>query len=132
MDHVLLRSLHQSLALVSLSGFIVRWYGRVHEMTWAQAKITRILPHIIDTVFFFTGLLLAWQSGLFNHLPAWLWAKLIGLLLYILLGGLAMRTVHRYRISCWFFSAAIACFAWIVSTAIGKSPLAFVQIFPFV
>ena len=99
-------------------------------MSWTQISITRILPHIIDTLFLASGLTLAWQLSLFNQLPAWLWAKLIGLLLYIILGGLAMHTAHRFKISCWFSGAAIVCFVWIVSTAIWKSPLGFMQILP--
>jgi uncharacterized membrane protein SirB2 len=129
LDYAFLKSIHQSLALISLSGFIARWYGSFRAMGWTNARIARVLPHVIDTLFLASGLSLAWHLSLFNQLPPWLWAKLFGLLLYIILGGVAMHTVHRSKISGWFFGCAIICFAWIVATAIWKSPTGFMLVF---
>jgi uncharacterized membrane protein SirB2 len=123
LDYLLLKSIHQLLALISLSSFILRWAGRMQQAAWTQARITRTLPHIIDTLFLISGLALAWQLALLNSLPSWLLAKLIGLVIYIILGALAMRQAPRLLPSLLFFLAATSCFLWIVTMAIYKSPL---------
>ena len=55
----------------------------------------------------------------------WLLAKIMGLLLYIGLGMVALRPGQPLtrRVLAWL--AALATFAWIVSVAMTKSPLGF-------
>lgn len=96
---------------------------------WAQTRLARILPHIIDTLFLVSGLCLAWQAAMIANPPAWLWAKIIGLVAYIILGAVAMRSAPRKPHSQLAFAAAISCFCWIVSVAMWKSPLGVFLIF---
>ena len=95
----------------------------------AQLRLTKTLPHIVDTVFLISGLALAWKLTLFNAIPGWLVAKLIGLVAYILLGAAAMRCTSRLPLSTGVFLAAIACFGWIISVAMTKSPFGFFLVF---
>jgi len=95
----------------------------------AQLRLTKTLPHIIDTVFLISGLALAWKLSLFNALPGWLVAKLIGLVAYILLGTVAMRCTSRLSLSTGVFLTALACFGWFISVATTKSPFGFFLVF---
>jgi len=124
-----LKSTHQLLALISVSGFMLRWYWRMRTSPLAQLLLTKTLPHIVDTVFLISGLALAWKLTLFNAIPGWLVAKLIGLVAYILLGAAAMRCTSRLPLSTGVFLAAIACFGWIISVAMTKSPFGFFLVF---
>lgn len=128
MDYLALKFTHQLLAIISVSGFMLRWAGRMRHALWAQTRIARTLPHVIDTLFLASGLALAWQLSLLSTLPGWLVAKLVGMVVYILLGAIAMRSTPRRMRSLIFFTAAIACFLWVVTTAIYKSPLGFLMI----
>lgn len=130
MDYLALKSSHQLLAIISVSGFILRWVGRMRQALWTQTRIARTLPHVIDTLFLASGLVLAWQLSLLSTLPGWLIAKLAGMVIYILLGAIAMRSTPRPMRSLIFFTSAIACFLWVVTTAIYKSPLGFLMILP--
>ena len=55
----------------------------------------------------------------------WLWTKIFGLLIYILVGAAAMRTSGVKAVSFVFFLLALLTFCWIVSVAMTKSPLGF-------
>jgi uncharacterized membrane protein SirB2 len=129
LDFFWLKPTHELLALVSLSGFILRWTWRMRGSELSGLLLTRTLPHVIDTLFLVTGVALAWKLGYLVALPGWLLAKFAGLLAYILLGAIAMRSVAQVRYSMAFFIAAAICFLWIVSVAIWKTPLGVLTLF---
>lgn len=83
----------------------------------------KITPHINDTVLLVSAILLASQWGWAALQLPWLWAKVVALVVYIILGTLALRAGRNQtvRISAWL--AAILIFAYIVSVAITKNPL---------
>lgn len=88
---------------------------------------SRMVPHIVDTLFLATAV---WMIVLLGQAPvsaAWLAAKLSGLVTYILLGVVAMRSAPGKRLSIPFFVAALAVFAWVVSVALSKAPLGFLH-----
>ncbi len=85
-------------------------------------KITKILPHVIDSMLLVSAISLA---AVLKYNPAehnWLLAKIVALLIYIGLGVFALKPIltKKYRTYCWL--AAILCYGYIVSTAITKSP----------
>ena len=51
--------------------------------------LTRTLPHINDTLLLLAAIAMAWIAHLNPLEHNWLMAKLIGLILYILLGSIA-------------------------------------------
>jgi uncharacterized membrane protein SirB2 len=55
----------------------------------------------------------------------WLTAKLIGLVVYILLGMMALKRGRTRKVRAVFFVAALTAFAYIVSVALTRSPLGF-------
>jgi uncharacterized membrane protein SirB2 len=127
-DYSWLKSSHQLLALISVCGFMLRWYWRVAGSPMAQLRLTKTLPHIVDTLFLITGVALTWKLSLFSALPGWLAAKLTGLVVYILLGAVAMRCTSRLALSTGVFLTALTCFGWIISVAITKSPFGFLLV----
>ena len=50
MDYLLVKQLHMGLALISISGFVLRWYWRMHQSPLAFTQATRIIPHAVDTL----------------------------------------------------------------------------------
>jgi uncharacterized membrane protein SirB2 len=76
-------------------------------------------------VLLLSALAMAWMLRLRPGNAPWLVARILGLLLYIALGIVALRPgrPRRGRAAAW--PAAPAVFAWIVSVAILKSPLGF-------
>ena len=107
MDYLIVKTLHQSAVTLSVAGFFAR----------------RTVPHVVDTVLLGSALLMAWMLGLNPLTTPWLLAKIIGLLLYIGLGMLALRPGRATSLRALAWVAALLVFGWIVSVAISKSPL---------
>mgnify|MGYP003625703866 CR=1 FL=1 len=86
-----LKTLHVSCALLSVGGFALRGFWMLSDNQRLRKPSARILPHIIDTVLLGSaiGMLLVWQVSPFS--VTWLAAKLFALLLYIVLGMVALR-----------------------------------------
>lgn len=129
MNYLLLKQLHASLALVSIAGFNLRWCWRMMRSPLAQSRSVRIVPHVIDTLFLASAITLSIMAEDGSLSPAWYSAKIIGLVLYILLGMAAMRSAPAVRRSLPAFLAAVLVFAWIATVARTKSPLGFLQYF---
>ena len=129
MTHLLLKQLHVTLALLSISGFIVRWIWRMVDSQLHRLRWVKILPHLIDSLFLLTGILLALRIAQYPLNDAWLTAKVGGLLLYIVVGAVAMRTAPRLKYSLPAFALALLVFGWIVSVARLRTPLGWLVFF---
>ena len=125
MDYFDLKSLHVLLALTSISGFIIRWIWMRSGSVLIQLRSVRILPHVIDSLFLATGIWLAFTIQQFPFTHAWLTAKVLGLVAYVLLGSLALKRARSTSGRILAFAAAVVLFAWIVSVARSKSALGF-------
>ena len=120
---VWLKMAHVSSALLSIGGFALRGYWMLTDNPLLQRRLTRVLPHIIDTLLLGSaiGLLLVWQTDPLQ-LP-WLIAKIVGLLLYIGLGMVALRFGKTRRQRATAFGLALLTAAYILAVAYSKSPL---------
>ena len=110
-----------SLATISLAGFVLRWTWMMRGNELMTRRVTRILPHIIDTTFLATGIWLAVKISQAPFLDAWLTAKLFGLVAYIVLGSMALKRAKTAHMRVLGFLAAVLVFTWIVSVARSRS-----------
>ena len=119
-----LKVVHSGAAALSISLFVLRgaWMLRTPERL--RQRWVRIVPHVIDTVLLASALWLAWQIGA-DGTRGWLWAKVVALLVYIVLGTIALKRGKTRGVRIVAFVAALAIFGYIVSVAIAKSPLGF-------
>ena len=122
MSYTLLKNMHMAFAVASLSGFVLRWWWMKAGSPLLQHKLARILPHIIDTLFLAAGIWLAFTIQQYPFTHAWLSAKVLGLVAYIILGSLALKNALGARARTVAFIAALLVFAWIVSVARLKNP----------
>ena len=118
-----LHLLHVSCALLSVGGFTLRGYWMMTDNPLRQRRLARVLPHIIDTLLLASavGMLVIWQTGP-QQLP-WLIAKIAGLLLYIVLGMVALRFGRTRRIRIASFALALLTAGYIIAVAYTKAPL---------
>ena len=87
-----------------------------------QHRLTRIAPHIIDTLFLASDIALVFIIDVRLLQSGWLLAKLAGLIVYIGLGMVALRFGRTREIRSLAFVGAVATFAYIVGVALLKSP----------
>ena len=90
--------------------------------------MARTLPHVVDTVLLLSALGLAWMLRLTPGNSSWLLGKIVGLVVYVMLGVVALRPGRPrvVRVAAWL--AALSTVAWIVSVAITKTPLGFLSL----
>ncbi len=121
----LLKYSHVFFVGMSISGFLLRGIWMIKGSSWMQHRLTRLLPHLNDTLLLLSAVLMLMMGpwSLMQH--GWLQAKLIALLVYIALGMLAFRYSHvmAIRISAWLL--AVLVFVFMVSVAISKSAQGF-------
>ena len=106
-------------ALFGLRGLLV-WAGREQLAMWAPL---RYLSYSIDTVLLTAALMLVTILHQYPFVHAWLTVKVLLLVVYIVLGTLALKrskTMNQRRI--WFV-AALAVYLFIVSVARSHSAL---------
>lgn len=122
MNYVTIKLIHQSAVAVSLSGFFLRGAASLAGARWVNGRPAKTIPHVVDSVLLASALTLAWMLRLTPGNAPWLAAKIAGLVLYILLGAVALRPSQpkTLRLGAWL--AALATAGWIVSVAITKSP----------
>jgi uncharacterized membrane protein SirB2 len=118
--YLLLRLLHLGCAALSLAFFV--WRG-LQALRAPQQRQRRVLPHVIDTLFLASGLALAATLHQYPFVHGWLTAKVFGLILYIVLGSVAIRPGRPLRLRVAAFAAALLTFGYIVGVARLRHPL---------
>jgi uncharacterized membrane protein SirB2 len=122
LDYVTIKHVHVGAAALSFALFVLRGAWMLWSPEHLRRPWVRVLPHVIDTGLLASALWLAWQLGAAGT-HGWLAAKVVGLLVYIALGTVALKRGPTRRIRVAAFIAAIATFGYIVMVAVTKSPL---------
>lgn len=112
-----LKHLHIACAGISFGLFVLRGWWMINDAARLRQRWVRIVPHVVDTVLLASaiGLTVIIQQWPLRH--AWLTAKVIGLLVYIVLGTIALGRGPTRTIRIGAFFGALAVFGWIVVTA---------------
>ena len=122
MDYLLVKYLHVTCVLISVSLFVLRGTLQLQSKPWRQWRLLRVAPHIVDTVLLGSALWLVWRSGQYPFVDGWLTAKVLALLVYI---GLGMRALGKNTPASQrpvYFAAALLSVAYIVGVALTRSP----------
>jgi uncharacterized membrane protein SirB2 len=128
MDYLLIKTVHQTAVALSVAGFFARGVGALGGAAWVRGRLAKTLPHVIDSVLLLSALTLAWMLRLTPGSAPWLLAKIIGLLVYIGLGVVALRPGRPLAVRATAWVAALLIFGWIVSVALTKNPLGFIGV----
>lgn len=120
--YVWLKSVHVLCAIASISGFLLRGYWMMLSSPQLELKLTRIAPHVIDTLFLISGVAMLTIASINPLAQDWLLAKFLGLIVYIVLGAIALRRGRTKTIRIVALVTAILCFAYIAGVALNRSP----------
>ena len=121
-SYLAIKTLHVGCVALSGIGFVLRGMSLMFAPRWLALRWVRILPHVIDTILLASALGLVWLSAQYPFEQAWLTAKVMALIAYIVLGSIALKRGRSMpvRLGAWF--AALAVFAYIVGVALARSP----------
>lgn len=120
--YLMLKHLHITAAYLSLLFFMLRAFWSLREAPMLQARWVKVAPHVIDTALLTLGILLAITLN-FWPLPAWLSAKIAALVIYIVLGTVAIKRGKTPAIRAGFAFAAVVVFVYMLGAAIQRTPL---------
>lgn len=109
--------------MLSYSLFFLRGVWMLRESPMLQQRWVKIAPHTVDTLLLTSAILLAWQLGFSPLEQPWLAAKIFALLLYIIIGSIAIKRgkTKRIRLAAWLTAQAV--FFYIVSVAMTHNPM---------
>lgn len=127
MSYMALKHLHMTTVVITFVLFSLRAAWALMESPQLQRKWVKILPHVNDTVLLLSaiGMTLILQQYPFQ--AAWLTAKVIGLILYILLGTLAIKRARTPAVRKLSIGGAYLVFFYILGVALTKSPWAWLN-----
>lgn len=120
--YLAIKHLHMLCAVLSGAGFVLQGVWMMRRSPLLDHRITRTLPHLVDTVFLASAVVLASMSGQYPFVAPWVTSKVTALVVYILLGAIALRWGRTMRVRVIAFVAAVATFLWIASVALTKNP----------
>ena len=120
-----IRAVHVTCVGTSYALFVLRGIWMMRSPGRLGRLWVRVVPHAVDTLLLASAITLALLSHQYPFRDAWLTAKLIGLLVYVGLGSIALKRgrTRAGRIAAWM--AAQGVFAYIVLVAVTRRPLAF-------
>lgn len=117
-----IKLVHVSSVALSLSLFCVRGVWMLAGSEMLQRRWVRVVPHVVDTLLLLSGVSLAWLIRQYPPESHWLDAKLVGLVLYIVLGTVALKRGPTLALRTTAWIAALLVFGYIVSVAVTKNP----------
>jgi uncharacterized membrane protein SirB2 len=122
-SYFIFKTIHMTCALLSISGFLLRGYWMYQESPLLQIKPVKILPHIIDTGLLLSAVAMLFILGFGMLSQGWLLHKVGLLIVYIVLGVIALGDKYSRSKRITAFFAAVAVFFYIVGIAISKTAL---------
>ena len=123
MSYLALKHLHVTCVVLSGLGFALRGWWMLNDSPLLRARLTRVVPHVVDTLLLGSALLMAWQSSQYPFAQGWLTAKFFGLLAYILCGTMALKRARTRGRRVVFLVLALLAYAYIVGVALARNPL---------
>lgn len=121
-DYWIVKLTHVAAVATSYSLFFVRGVWMVRGSALLQARWVRVVPHVVDTILLASAIALASMMQQYPLAAPWLTAKVVALVVYIVLGSIALKhgRTRRIRIAAWI--AAQCVFGYIVWVAVSKDP----------
>jgi len=127
MTFLLLKTLHITCAVISYTLFFLRGIWLLNESAIMRQRWVKIAPHIVDTLLLSSALALAYIIEQYPFVDSWLSAKVLALLLYIVLGSVALKYARTRTLRMLSWLVAQAVFGYIVLVALDHNPLPFIH-----
>jgi uncharacterized membrane protein SirB2 len=125
MSYATIKLIHVSSVIVSYLLFSLRSMWMLQGSAAMRQRWVKVMPHVVDTVLLISAITLAIRIGQDPIHDSWLSAKVVGLLLYIVLGMTALKYGKTRKTRILALIAAQAVFLYIVLVALTKNPLLF-------
>ena len=119
MSYYWIRQLHITTVVITIGFFALRFHWMMFQPHLEKRRWVRIVSVSNDTLLLCAGISMAVLSAQYPLVAPWLTAKLIGLILYIVLGTLALKRARKrsVRIVCGLLALLSAGYiVWVATT----------------
>lgn len=125
----LIKQLHILTVAITIVLFLLRFVWQRSGSAMLTRRWVRIAPHINDTLLLLTGVLLVVITHFYPFTPqgSWLTEKLLGVIIYIALGSVALSRRPRSDSTRWI-AFAIALLALIIAIKLAVTKMPFLGI----
>lgn len=123
--YMALKHLHLLTVAISIILFVLRFFWKWRDSAMMQKRWVKITPHLNDTLLLLTGIALVVMLKFYPLLSvdSWLTEKLFGVIIYILLGYVALgKKTKSWNLRTLAFVLALGCLYLIVKLATTKIP----------
>ena len=118
MDYSTLKLIHVTCVVASGTGFALRaTVSLIRPGRLPRRGLVHALPHVVDSVLLASALGMVWMSGGSLLSLAWLQAKIVLLVAYVVFGARALSRHRRMGDRLVSTAAAVASFIGIVASA---------------
>ena len=123
MSYALFKGIHLTTVAVTLALFLLRGTWMMLDSDHLNSRWVRVLPHINDVLLLLSAIVLTIMLNQYPFTQGWLTAKFFALILYIVLGTVALKrgSSKPLRISAWL--AALGVFTYMVAVAVNHEPM---------
>lgn len=112
-----IKLVHIATVITTGTLFLLRGYWMLTGNALLRHPVVKVAPHVNDTILFCSALTLAWMIGQYPFVNNWLTAKFLALILYIVLGHIALRRGRTRSERLLAFVLALLTLAYIISVA---------------
>lgn len=130
MEYLAVKHLHMTCAALSGAFFLLRGCWMLGVSPMLERRWVRVAPHIIDSTLLASALVMVFWSQQYPFVQPWLGAKVTALVLYIVLGAIALKRGRTMRTRAIAFAAALATFAYIAAVALTRQVIPFAAFQP--
>ena len=118
----LVKYIHVTAITLSIIGFVSRVLLKLNDSPYQTRYWFRKLPHMVDTILLASALFMVYLLNVNPLTTYWLAEKILGLLLYIILGMFALRWGKTVQVRKTAAILAVLVFSYIVYVAHYKTP----------
>lgn len=118
-----LKHLHVTTVYITIALFLLRGFWMVAQSPMLQKRWVRVVPHVNDTILLLSAIALAVLIQQYPFVNSWLTAKVIGLIVYIGLGLVALRFGRTRGIRIAAFIAALITIGYVYNVAKTHNPM---------
>lgn len=119
--YLTLKFVHIGCVFFSLCGFLLRTYLLLYRPTMMERAWIKYPPHIVETLLLVSALSMLPLLGQYPFVDAWLTAKLLAMLLYIVIGAYALHGTKDVKHRLIASLSALTVFAYIIGVAVHHS-----------
>ncbi len=121
-----IKNAHVITVVFNIAFFSLRYYWMLRRSSLVNKKIVRWISQLNDTLLLIAGIALALHIHQYPFQVQWLTVKLVGLLLYIIFGTLALKRGKSRKARRIYGVLALLTVGYIVTVALSRTAASWV------